>query len=126
MRPTLQPSPMPSMHSRCAPKLPGFLLPRRMRPCLVQTRSSCIATNAHTNIIAACWMIGPGSLVGFLVQVQYALDQLQAMQKRTTLTVAHRLTTIRNSNKIAVLSDGGVQELGTHEHLLTKRGLYSK
>ncbi|CAM9784749.1 unnamed protein product, partial [Ectocarpus sp. 12 AP-2014] len=57
--------------------------------------------------------------------VQEALDQLQAKQKRTTLTVAHRLTTIRNSDKIAVLNGGGVQELGTHDQLLALKGLYS-
>lgn len=48
------------------------------------------------------------------------------MQKRTTLTVAHRLTTIRNSDKIAVLNEGGVQELGTHDELLAKKGMYYK
>ena len=60
------------------------------------------------------------------LQVQEALDQLQAKQKRTTLTVAHRLTTIRNSDKIAVLNGGGVQELGTHDELLALKGLYNK
>ncbi|CAN0565688.1 unnamed protein product, partial [Ectocarpus sp. 12 AP-2014] len=39
--------------------------------------------------------------------------------------VAHRLTTIRNSDKIAVLNGGGVQELGTHDELLALKGLYS-
>ncbi|CAM9323468.1 unnamed protein product [Pylaiella littoralis] len=58
--------------------------------------------------------------------VQEALDQLQAKQRRTTLTVAHRLTTIRNSDKIAVLNGGGVQELGAHDELLALKGLYSK
>lgn len=58
-------------------------------------------------------------------QVQEALDQLQARQKRTTLTVAHRLSTIRNSDKIAVLNGGGVQELGTHDELLALKGMYS-
>ncbi|CAM9424337.1 unnamed protein product, partial [Ascophyllum nodosum] len=57
--------------------------------------------------------------------VQDALDKLQTQQKRTTLTVAHRLTTIRNSDKIAVLNEGGVQELGTHDQLLDREGLYS-
>ncbi|CAM9323517.1 unnamed protein product [Pylaiella littoralis] len=57
--------------------------------------------------------------------VQEALDQLQSQQKRTTLTVAHRLTTIRNSDKIAVLNGGGVQELGTHNELLALKGMYS-
>lgn len=58
-------------------------------------------------------------------QVQAALDQLRAKQRRTTLTVAHRLTTIRNSDKIAVLNGGGVQELGTHDELLALKGMYS-
>ncbi|CAN0348601.1 unnamed protein product, partial [Scytosiphon promiscuus] len=57
--------------------------------------------------------------------VQAALDQLQAKQKRTTLTVAHRLTTIRNSDKITVLNNGGVQESGTHDELLALKGMYS-
>ncbi|CAM9148636.1 unnamed protein product [Choristocarpus tenellus] len=58
-------------------------------------------------------------------QVQEALDNLQALKKRTTLTVAHRLTTIRDSDKIAVLNQGGVQEIGTHDELLLKKGLYA-
>lgn len=57
--------------------------------------------------------------------MQAALDHLNSIQKRTTLTVAHRLTTIRNSDKIAVLNGGGVQELGTHNELLAKNGMYS-
>ncbi|CAM9485529.1 unnamed protein product [Discosporangium mesarthrocarpum] len=58
--------------------------------------------------------------------VQEALDNLQAMKKRTTLTVAHRLTTIQDCDKIAVLNKGGVEELGTHEELLQQKGLFSK
>lgn len=57
--------------------------------------------------------------------MQEALDQLQARQQRTTVTVAHRLTTISNSDKIAVLDSGGVQELGTHKDLLAMNGLYA-
>lgn len=63
--------------------------------------------------------------VQFGFQVQQALDHLQAQQKRTTLTVTHRLTSVRNSDKIAVLNGGGVQELGTHDELLTRSGMYS-
>ena len=42
-------------------------------------------------------------------QVQAALDHLQSLKKRTTLVVAHRLTTIRNADKIVVLSGGKVR-----------------
>lgn len=56
--------------------------------------------------------------------VQEALDKLQAEQPRTTLVVAHRLGTIKNCNRIAVLDDGGVAELGSHDELLKQDGLY--
>ena len=56
--------------------------------------------------------------------VQAALDELQATQPRTTLTVAHRLSTIKDCDKIAFLGDGVVQECGTHEELLELKGHY--
>jgi len=56
--------------------------------------------------------------------VQSALDNLQKTQPRTTLTVAHRLTTIQHSDKIVVLGDGGVKQIGTHASLLEDGGLY--
>lgn len=45
-------------------------------------------------------------------------------QGRTTLTIAHRLTTIRNADRILVLDEQGVTEEGTHEQLLQKKGEY--
>jgi ABC-type multidrug transport system fused ATPase/permease subunit len=56
--------------------------------------------------------------------VQASLDDLQEKQPRTTLVVAHRLGTIKNCTKIAVLDGGGVKELGSHEELLAQNGLY--
>jgi len=56
--------------------------------------------------------------------VQAALDKLQETQPRTTLVVAHRLVTVKNCDRIAVLGDGGVAELGSHAELVEQKGLY--
>lgn len=56
--------------------------------------------------------------------VQAALDQMQNTNPRTTLTVAHRLETVKNCDKIVVLGKGGVQEEGTHSELLELNGIY--
>ncbi len=56
--------------------------------------------------------------------VQDAIDE--ARKGRTCLTIAHRLTTIQNSEKIAVVERGKVREEGQHEDLLRKKGLYYK
>jgi len=55
--------------------------------------------------------------------VQVALDRLSA--GRTTLVVAHRLSTVRNADRIIVISDHGIEEEGTHDELLDKNGLYA-
>ncbi|GLD97151.1 hypothetical protein PINS_up005834 [Pythium insidiosum] len=50
--------------------------------------------------------------------VQESLDKLLATSNRTTIIVAHRLSTIRNASKIAVHSRGAIVELGTHDELM--------
>jgi ATP-binding cassette subfamily B protein len=56
-------------------------------------------------------------------EVQAALDELA--EGRTTITIAHRLSTVRNADQIAVLARGHVVELGTHEELLLRGGRYA-
>ena len=56
--------------------------------------------------------------------VQQSLERLA--EGRTTLTIAHRLTTVRNADEIVVLTEDGVAEKGTHDELMKKGGVYSK
>jgi len=56
--------------------------------------------------------------------IQGALDRFS--RDRTTLVVAHRLTTIRRADVIAVLADGRVAEMGNHDELVAAGGLYRR
>ena len=56
--------------------------------------------------------------------VQESLEKLA--HGRTTFTIAHRLTTIRNADVIWVLTEDGIQEQGTHKELMQKGGLYAQ
>lgn len=56
--------------------------------------------------------------------IQSALDTLS--QNKTTLVVAHRLSTIKNADLIVVLTANGIEETGTHEELLQNHGLYAQ
>ena len=58
------------------------------------------------------------------ILIQQALDEL--CKGRTTLVVAHRLSTIKNADEIAVISEGNIIEQGTHDELVSCGGVYAK
>jgi len=57
-------------------------------------------------------------------QIQTALNRL--IQGRTTISIAHRLSTLRNADHLMVMEEGKVAEYGTHEQLMERRGIYYK
>ena len=56
-------------------------------------------------------------------QIREALDGV--MQNRTTVIIAHRLSTIKKAHKIIVLNEGRIEDIGTHDELVERAGLYS-
>lgn len=78
---------------------PGIIIPEDLEEHLRTPPSSSNPAFVHT-------------------QVQAALDNLQTQKRRTTMVVAHRLTTVRKADRIAVISGGGVAELGSHDELM--------
>ena len=58
------------------------------------------------------------------IQIQKSLDELS--EGRTTIVVAHRLSTIKNADEIAVVDNGEITEQGTHEQLLNMNGTYAQ
>ena len=57
------------------------------------------------------------------VKIQRAFDELS--RGRTTLIIAHRLSTVRSADRILVIEDGRIAEEGTHAALLAKNGEYA-
>jgi ATP-binding cassette subfamily B protein len=57
-------------------------------------------------------------------QIQEAIGNL--IRGRTTIAIAHRLSTLRNANRLIVVEDGRVAEIGPHEALLEQDGIYAK
>jgi ATP-binding cassette subfamily B protein len=56
--------------------------------------------------------------------IQEAITNL--VKGRTTIAIAHRLSTLRNAHRLIVVDDGKIEEVGTHEELLRKNGVYTK
>ena len=55
-------------------------------------------------------------------KIQFAIDTI--IHGRTSIVIAHRLSTVRNADLILVVDDGKIIEQGTHEQLMSRRGSY--
>ena len=56
--------------------------------------------------------------------IQLAMSSIQGT--RTTIVIAHRLSTVREADKIVVLDNGRIVEIGSHEELLQEQGIYKR
>ncbi|MCK4419495.1 ATP-binding cassette domain-containing protein, partial [Candidatus Aerophobetes bacterium] len=56
--------------------------------------------------------------------IQQALERL--MQNRSTITIAHRLSTVQHADRIVVLNERKIEEVGSHQELLSKGGVYTR
>ena len=88
-----------------------------------QVTSANIVTDRETGRSRGFGFVEMDSQEAAEAAIQQGLAVL--MQGRTTIAVAHRLSTIREANRIVVLDKGSIAEIGSHDELLEKGGIYA-
>jgi ABC-type multidrug transport system fused ATPase/permease subunit len=95
---------------------------RQPRILLLDEATSALDNKAERVRTSIATRFEPTALILSAQIVQEAIDQVR--QGRTCVTIAHRLTTIENSEKIVLVNHGRVAEAGSHDQLLNKESLY--
>ena len=96
----------------------------RLHQILILLRKFCWDDSPYVHSRNSCYLQATSALDTTSERlVQEALDLL--MKGRTSLVIAHRLSTVQNAHRIAVCSDGKIMELGTHAELVAKGGSYA-
>ena len=83
----------------------------------LERAQQCSTLYCYVNPVTLYFYVNP-----LLQVVQEALERAQ--QGRTSIVIAHRLSTIQNADRIVVVQNGQIAEVGTHAELLAKQGHY--
>ena len=98
---------------------------RKPRILLLDEATSSLDAESESKVLAIMRCVVHVIVSGIYLQVQEALDRLISEGGATVVLVAHRLSTVVNADQIAVVGEGRVVEMGTHDSLIEADGAYA-